>query len=123
MYSHFNTLPTEINLIIAIYSDINEINLGHPLREIINDNWRLMFFLGFPDVDINQIEIIDFTSKDFDLMKFTYNRLMSIYEEIEDNIKYTLEDYQDHLDVILNDLDFIDLTSDKKNDCLLYTSD
>jgi len=72
---YFNQLPTEINLIIATYCDLRDIVEDHPLRRVINDNWKLLFFLKFPDINVNQIEIIDYLITDFDYYHLIYKRL------------------------------------------------
>jgi len=99
--NYFDNLPTEITILICSYCDLNDIIPEHPLKTVINDNWRLMFLLGFPKVDVTQVEIIDFASQDFEMQSFIYNKLNNIYKGIE----WALEDMKDDIKYQLENLD------------------
>jgi len=104
-----NYLPDDLLFTIFIYLDTSDLIKIPEFKSRINNNWPLLFTLYFTYVDINQIEMIDYSSKDFDYLFVIYNKLKIEYDLIMDefihlsklkqklleNIGYTDENKED----------------------------
>ena len=101
-----NYLPDDLLFTIFVYSDIKEI-IGIPEFKVkLANNWKLLFTLYFTHIDINQVEMIDYSMNNFDYYFIIFCKLQSSYDIIMTKylksvtLKYQLTKHVNHNDTV-----------------------
>jgi len=75
-------LPDDLLFTIFVYSDIREI-VGIPEFKVkLANNWKLLFTLYFKYVDVNQVEMINYSTSNFDYYLIIFCKLKRIYDKM-----------------------------------------
>jgi len=75
-------LPDDILFTIFVYLDIDDLIKIPEFKLRISHNWSLLFRLKFTQVDINQVELIDYSYPDFDYFYLIYKKLANTYDYV-----------------------------------------
>jgi len=90
MLLYFDLIPDELFVIIIYYVDIDEVRDDKYLRDNLIGKWSLLFTFSFPDIYLNLIDNIDYSSQDFDYFYWIYLHIKQSYDSVKYNIEHNI---------------------------------